>query len=165
MKVLGITRRIDELGRIVIPKEIRKKLHIKLGDLFDVYINDENSIIFKKYSVLDENKRELDDYIKILSEKLKSKIIVTDLNKIILSSDNNNINEKVICDIEKIFKENKSVEILKLTENYQIKKPFIISQINPNGDLIGYFICSCDEQENKELLSFSKMFINKCFEN
>ena len=164
MKIFGITRRIDELGRIVIPKEIRNKLHIKLGDLFEVYINDENSIIFKKYSPLNENKKILDDYIKILSKKLKSRIIITDLNKVVLSSDNNNIDEKIICDIEKVCKDNNDLEFLKLTENYQIKKPFTINPINPNGDLIGYFICDLNVTIDSELISFSNMFINKYFE-
>ena len=165
MKILGITRRIDELGRIVIPKEIRKKMNIKLGDLFEVYINDENSIILKKYSLINENKKMIYDYIKLLSLKTKSKIIITDLNKVILSSDNKNINEKLICDIERVYKSQNNIELLELTENYKIKKPYIIDQINPNGDLIGYFICDSVTQENKDLLLFSKMFINKYFEN
>ena len=40
MKTTGITRRIDELGRIVIPKEIRKNMHLKPGELLEIFLND-----------------------------------------------------------------------------------------------------------------------------
>ena len=40
MKTTGITRRIDELGRIVIPKEIRKNMHLKAGELIEIILND-----------------------------------------------------------------------------------------------------------------------------
>ena len=48
MKSTGIIRRIDELGRIVIPKEIRKNLRIKEGENLEIYIENDN-IILKKY--------------------------------------------------------------------------------------------------------------------
>ena len=50
MKQTGVTRRIDELGRIVIPKEIRKKLKINEGENIEIYIDEEEKIILKKYS-------------------------------------------------------------------------------------------------------------------
>lgn len=52
MKATGIVRRIDDLGRIVIPKEIRKTLRIKDGDPMEIYTNKEGEVIFKKYSLL-----------------------------------------------------------------------------------------------------------------
>ena len=51
MKATGVVRRIDELGRIVIPKEIRKNFRIKEGENVEIYIDD-NNIILKKYSEL-----------------------------------------------------------------------------------------------------------------
>ena len=50
MKATGIVRRIDDLGRIVIPKEIRKTFHIKESDPMEIFINGEGEIILKKYS-------------------------------------------------------------------------------------------------------------------
>ena len=52
MKATGIIRRIDDLGRIVIPKEIRKKLKINEGENIEIYIDDLEHIILKKYSNL-----------------------------------------------------------------------------------------------------------------
>ena len=50
MKATGIVRRIDELGRIVVPKEIRRTLRIREGDPLEVYTDREGEIILKKYS-------------------------------------------------------------------------------------------------------------------
>ena len=52
MKDTGIVRRIDELGRIVIPKEIRKNLRINTGDNVEIYMDENNKIVLKKYSTL-----------------------------------------------------------------------------------------------------------------
>ena len=49
MKATGIVRRIDDLGRIVIPKEIRRTLHIHEGDAMEIYTDNEGSVTFKKY--------------------------------------------------------------------------------------------------------------------
>ena len=50
MKATGVVRRIDDLGRIVIPKEIRKVLRIKEGDPLEIFTDKEGEIILKKYS-------------------------------------------------------------------------------------------------------------------
>ena len=49
MKTTGIVRRIDDLGRIVIPKEIRRTLHLKEGDAMEIYLNNNDTVCFKKY--------------------------------------------------------------------------------------------------------------------
>lgn len=57
MIATGIIRRIDDLGRIVIPKEIRRQLHIKEGMPFEIYINEDKSVVFKPYLPMEENSR------------------------------------------------------------------------------------------------------------
>ena len=54
MKATGVVRRIDDLGRIVIPKEIRRVLHIKEGDPLEIYTDREGGVILKKYSPIGE---------------------------------------------------------------------------------------------------------------
>lgn len=54
MKATGIVRRIDDLGRIVIPKEIRRTLHIRESDPLEIYTDREGEIILKKYSPIGE---------------------------------------------------------------------------------------------------------------
>lgn len=54
MKATGIVRRIDDLGRIVIPKEIRRNIGLREGEAMEVFLED-NCVCFKKYSPSDEN--------------------------------------------------------------------------------------------------------------
>ncbi len=54
MKATGIVRRIDDLGRVVIPKEIRRTMRIREGDPLEIYTNSDGEVIFKKYSAIDE---------------------------------------------------------------------------------------------------------------
>ncbi len=54
MKATGIVRRIDDLGRVVIPKEIRRTLHIRDGDPLEIYTEKDGEVIFKKYSPVSE---------------------------------------------------------------------------------------------------------------
>lgn len=54
MKATGIVRRIDDLGRVVIPKEIRRTMRIREGDPLEIYTSNEGEVIFKKYSPINE---------------------------------------------------------------------------------------------------------------
>ena len=54
MKATGIVRRVDDLGRIVIPKEIRRTMRICEGDLFEIFVDKDGCVIFKKYSYPEE---------------------------------------------------------------------------------------------------------------
>ena len=54
MKATGIVRRIDDLGRVVIPKEIRRTLRIREGDPLEIFTSNDGEVIFKKYSPIGE---------------------------------------------------------------------------------------------------------------
>ena len=54
MKATGIVRRVDDLGRVVIPKEIRRTMHIREGDLLEIFVDKDGCVIFKKYSYPEE---------------------------------------------------------------------------------------------------------------
>ncbi len=54
MKATGIVRRIDDLGRVVIPKEIRRTMRIREGDPLEIYTSNDGEVIFKKYSAVNE---------------------------------------------------------------------------------------------------------------
>ena len=69
MKTTGITRRIDELGRIVIPKEIRKNMHIKSGELLEIFLNDSDTILLKKHNVINKNNEFIDNFINNFAQK------------------------------------------------------------------------------------------------
>lgn len=50
MKATGIVRRIDDLGRVVIPKDIRRTAHLREGDPLEIFLDDQNGVVFRKYS-------------------------------------------------------------------------------------------------------------------
>ena len=85
MKDTGIVRRIDELGRIVIPKEIRKNLRINTGDNVEIYMDENNKIVLKKYSTLFGMEEELFNIAKVINELSNATVIIADIDKIIVS--------------------------------------------------------------------------------
>lgn len=86
MKATGVIRRIDDLGRIVIPKEIRKNLRLRVGESLEIYIDKENNIVLKKFSVvsrISDLAQELTDSMNIFT---KYNIIIMDTNEFIACS-------------------------------------------------------------------------------
>lgn len=135
MKQTGIIRRIDELGRIVIPKEIRKTLKIKNGETLEIQASND-TILLKKYSELDTTQNLINLLTQSLYKTLKVNIIFTDLNKII-SSNNQEISEELINIIQK--RKITETNELTITNKKEIGN-FIITPIIINGDALGSII-------------------------
>ena len=68
MKATGIVRRIDDLGRVVIPKEIRRTLRIREGDPLEIFTDREGEVILKKYSPIGELNEFANEYCESLYE-------------------------------------------------------------------------------------------------
>lgn len=68
MKATGIVRRIDELGRVVIPKEIRRTQRIRRGDPLEIFTTGDGEVIFKKYSPMGELSGVTAQYVDVLSK-------------------------------------------------------------------------------------------------
>lgn len=97
----GITRRIDELGRIVVPKEIRYNLGIRDGEPLEIY-TENNSIIIKKYSQVENIKDVSNNICEIIYDVCKVGILVSDREKIIASS--SNLNDILNSKLEEKYK-------------------------------------------------------------
>ena len=63
MKATGIVRRVDDLGRVVIPKEIRRTLKIREGDPLEIFLGDDNCVCFKRYSALGSLSEEIPHFL------------------------------------------------------------------------------------------------------
>lgn len=85
MKTTGIIRRIDDLGRIVIPKELRRTLRIKNGDSLEIFVDNED-IILKKYSPMESIEEAATKYVDSFNQVIKHSVIVTDKDKVIAAS-------------------------------------------------------------------------------
>ena len=140
MKTTGIIRRIDELGRIVIPKEIRKNLRIKNGESLEIYLEND-SIILKKYSQIESLKNVSIDYVEAFNQIIKHNIIVTDRDKVIAATGplkkkylDKEINEFTERSIER---RDNFFEIINDEEEVGY---YTFSSIVDNGDAIGSVI-------------------------
>lgn len=83
MKATGIVRRIDDLGRVVIPKEIRRTLRIREGDPLEIFTDREGEIILKKYSPIGELGLFAKQYAESLAQTMGHIVCVTDRDAII----------------------------------------------------------------------------------
>lgn len=86
MKATGIVRRIDDLGRIVIPKEIRRSFRIKEGDPLEIYTDSEGEVIFKKYSPIGELAGFAGQYAEVLHKDAGLPIAIMDNEHVIAAS-------------------------------------------------------------------------------
>ena len=138
MKATGIIRRIDELGRIVVPKEIRKNLRIKEGENLEIFVDSEDNIVLKKHSLI----KKLDDLSQNFNTILAaSGSIKKDyLNKPISVELENKINRRE----EMIEKHRKSISII---DEKEINATYAISTIIVNGDTVGAIMIFSEDKE------------------
>lgn len=83
MKATGIVRRIDDLGRIVIPKEIRRTMRIREGDPLEIYTDREGEVIFKKYSPIGELTSFAAQYAETLHRTCDLAVVICDRDAVI----------------------------------------------------------------------------------
>lgn len=86
MKATGIVRRIDELGRVVIPKEIRRTQRIRRGDPLEIFTTGDGEVIFKKYSPVGEMSNVAMQYADVLNKSFALTAFVTDRDRILAAS-------------------------------------------------------------------------------
>ena len=153
MNYTGIIRKIDDLGRIVLPKELRKELNINAGDDFKIYINN-NTIILQKYFKLKSKEQFIEEKINIFSSVLKYAILLIIDDKII-----NYNNEEVTSIISKIIQtrqiyiNNKNDRNI-ISKNIILNGKIIINPIVVDSDLLGSIIViSNDNIKNMENIS------------
>ena len=168
--MIPIIRRIDDLGRIVIPKDIRKDLRIFKEDLLKLEVKND-------YIIISKNK-ETDEYIKLcntilnnLYKLLKNNIIITN-NNIILEckGDIKNKGEKITDEIvNKILnrKPEEKKELLFITHNLSINKNYLFEPIIINSSVIGSIIYYKEDkitENEKILIELSKSILENYIE-
>ena len=86
MKATGIVRRIDDLGRVVIPKEIRRTLRIREGDPLEIFTATDGEVVFKKYSPVGELGNFATQYADVLMRVSQMPTVITDRDHVIAVS-------------------------------------------------------------------------------
>lgn len=146
MKATGIVRRIDDLGRVVIPKEIRRTLRIREGDPLEIFVDRDGEVILKKYSPISELSDFAKEYADALYDSLGHTVLICDRDTIISVAGvskkeylNKNIGELV----EKIMDDRNSVvmtdesEISIVDGIKETVTSYTVGPIIANGDPIG----------------------------
>ena len=102
MKATGIVRRIDDLGRIVIPKEIRRTLRIRETDPLEIYTEKTGEIVLKKYSPVGEMVEFAKDYADSLASTTGQIVCITDREQIIAAT--GNLKKELILSYRTVFR-------------------------------------------------------------
>lgn len=160
MKATGIVRRIDDLGRVVIPKEIRRTLRIREGDPLEIFVDREGEVILKKYSPIGELGDFAKEYADSLYEAIGHIAIIADRDSIIAvagAPKKDFLNKPISPAVEKVMEERKTVLINDPGEHILCKgcvpsenkecqfTSEVIAPIVSEGDPIGAVIlCSKD---------------------
>ena len=153
MKATGVVRRIDDLGRVVIPKEIRKTLRIKEGDPLEIFTDKEGEVILKKYSPIGELSEFATEYAETLAKTTGHIACITDKDTVIavsggpkkefLEQSISDELEKILEDKEKYTsKENNDLSV-PITKNDNKERRFnsqVVYPIISDGDVIGSVI-------------------------
>ena len=149
MKATGIVRRIDDLGRIVIPKEIRRTMRIHEGDPLEIYTESNGTVIFKKYSPIGELGEFASQYAESLSKTTGIPACITDKDNVIAVSGapKKELREKRVSgDLERVMASksvfladsgDKTIRILDGNDQYDAG---VVAPIVFEGDSIGSVI-------------------------
>ena len=162
MKATGVVRRIYDLGRVVIPKEIRKTLRIKEGDPLEIFTDREGQVILKKYSPIGELSEFATGYAETLAKTTGHIACITDKDTIIAVSGGSKkefLEQDVSQELEKLMEDKEvytskdnsdmAMPITRNDTNEKKNKSQIVYPIISNGDTIGTVILMSKDSKTK----------------
>jgi len=152
MKATGIVRRIDDLGRVVIPKEIRRTLRIREGDPLEIFVDRDGEVILKKYSPISELGDFAKEYAESLSEHSGHLVLISDRDTYIAVSGGSKkeyLNKPIGSSTEKSMNERttrlETGGTAEIVEGVETERAHIIAPIIANGDPIGAVVMIAKE--------------------
>lgn len=177
MKATGIVRRIDDLGRVVIPKEIRRTMRIREGDPLEIYTDREGEVIFKKYSPMGELALFSEHYAEAIYKSENLPIVICDRDEIIACagmSKRDYIGKRLPDEVE--FLTNQRSVYSRSSAN---EKPLFIDSgwlvncfapIITEGDVVGGVLAvtqsdECTSEKIVSLVRTSAAFLSRIIEN
>ena len=153
MKATGIVRRIDDLGRVVIPKEIRRTMRIREGDPLEIFTNNDGEVIFKKYSPMGEMMSFATDFAAALAVGCELTVVICDRDRCIAvggGSKKDLLEKSVthelekICEDRRVFVNQKGTDIVALDGATQ--KLCVAAPIVASGDVIGCVVLLANDK-------------------
>ena len=154
MKNTGVVRRIDDLGRIVIPKEIRKTLRIKDGESLEIFLSSDN-IVLKKYSPLEGLQNFYKTYTDSIYSEIGNNVIIVDRDKVVAVSGDlrrKYLDKGISSELDKLIESrvvvsSKEKNNISIIDGVSANGSYIIAPIITGGDAVGaVIIMSLDEE-------------------
>lgn len=162
MKATGIVRRIDDLGRVVIPKEIRRTLRIREGDPLEIFVDREGEVILKKYSPIGELGEFAQEYADSLFETTGHVAIITDRDAVVAvagAAKKQWMDKPVPPAIERVMEGRKPVLLPRPGESRPVVEAedeerwefisMVVAPIIAEGDPIGAVVLGTKEGEHR----------------
>jgi len=184
MKATGIVRRIDDLGRVVIPKEIRRTMRIREGDPLEIYTDRDGEVIFRKYSAIGELAAFASQLCEALSKNCGLTVAIADRDSVIAAAgpEKKNLLERRlssdvehICEGRQIFQSRPGVMPVPATENDNTGDKsavyaVIVAPIITEGDVSGCVIFAANGENTTgeteyRLSAVAAGFLSRQFEN
>lgn len=166
MKATGIVRRIDDLGRVVIPKEIRRTLRIREGDPLEIFVDRDGEVILKKYSPIGELGDFAKEYAESLYESTGHITLISDRDTVIAiaGASKKEYLDKQIGNLLENSMDNRKIALESSTGTYEIIRDhpetissFVIAPIISGGDPIGTVVLLNKDESVKMSEMESKM--------
>ncbi len=156
MKATGIVRRIDDLGRVVIPKEIRRTMRIREGDPLEIFTDREGEVIFKKYSPMGELTTLAEVYCDVLAKNTGRPVIVCDRDHCIAAAGlpkREVLERRLTSSLEELAENRKNFILNEQSSGFNALEgnDLIVSVASPiisSGDLTGIVTVLAKEGEN-----------------
>ncbi|MFC5452647.1 stage V sporulation protein T [Paenibacillus aestuarii] len=158
MKATGIVRRIDDLGRVVIPKEIRRTLRIREGDPLEIFVDRDGEVILKKYSPIGELGDFAKEYAESLFESTGHVAMISDRDTVIAMAGGSKKDylEKAIGAVVEACMDNRKAVLESGSGQYEIIKDvsetytsYVAAPIVAGGDPIGSVILVSKDENVK----------------
>jgi len=179
MKATGIVRRIDDLGRVVIPKEIRRTMRIREGDPLEIYTSNDGEVIFKKYSPINELSTGATQAAEVIHKLGNAPVVVLDKDHVVavVGVAKKEFNERRVSPALDDIIENRKEYVYMKQDDQKVmpvegisKNALAISPIISSGDVTGavaFLSNEIDEtatQEQQILAQTAAMFLGKQIE-
>ena len=160
MECKGIVRRVDELGRIVLPREMRKSLNIRVGSKLEIGVVDGNKLLLTKYSDMITLKEYSDAVAEAISVSIEHDILISDMEKILSSSKKKYINKQISEEVQELI----------------YKKEIVIKKLDDGSEMLDFFNSGANEYSCQLIVPIIKdgdaigsvMILaleNKCFDD
>lgn len=153
MKATGIVRRIDDLGRVIIPKEIRRSLRIREGDPLEIYVED-GAIIYKKYHPISSLSSSVGRFAQVLESLSSHSVLITDRDSVVAVSGVSKreyIEQTISNELNAIIESRRQYtynpdNVVRPTFDANCRPASLILPIIANGDVYGSVVLLADDR-------------------